>query len=107
MLLLLLFGFCRRPLHRFELFVLATTFVFLSLFQRPFGSVWASTGSAFFGWALGAAGLVESPSTAAAAAVAAGNENDRHGSKVISFLGTGFALLILLLPVFSFALQGY
>ena len=46
-----------RPTHRFELFVVATIFVLLSLFQRPFGSVWGTTGSAFFGWALGAAGL--------------------------------------------------
>lgn len=94
-----------RPLHRFELFVLATMFVFVALFQRPFGSVWGATGSAFFGWALGAAGntmMERLPSYSPA-----GNGNDQHGSQVITFMGTASALLILLLPVFSFALHGY
>ena len=91
-----------RPLHRFELFVLATLFVLVSLFQRPFGSVWGMTGSAFIGWALGAAGQVEHAITHSSGM----NENDRHGLSFITFMGTAFALLILLCPVFSLGFQG-
>lgn len=91
-----------RPLHRFELFVLATLYVFVALFQRPGGSVWGTTGSAFIGWALGAAGMVEHPIVYSGV-----NENDRHGLPFITFAGTGLSLLIILFPLFTLALQGY
>ena len=93
-----------RPLHRFELFVMATLFVFLALSQRPFGSVWGTTGSAFFGWALSAAGLTEQPNIRSSTGM---NDNDRHGLSFITFLGTGFSLLILIFPVFTLAFQSY
>ena len=98
-----------RPLHRFELFVLATLFVFLSLFQRPHGSVWGVTGSAFFGWAFGAAGLMEGEQkkTQAIASATGRNANDQHGNYIVSLFGTGLTLLILLLPVLRFGFNGY
>lgn len=93
-----------RPLHRFELFGVATMLLLLSLFLRPYASVFGSTGSAFFGWALGACGLFVER---AEPVKYPGNGNDLKGMQAISFLGTGFAVLILSLPVLSLAFRLY
>jgi hypothetical protein len=90
-----------RPLHRFELFSLATMLLLLSLFLRPYSSVFGTTGSAFFGWALGACGFVERVEHV----MYPGNGNDIKGFRAITFLGTGFAVMILSLPVLSLALR--
>jgi hypothetical protein len=84
-----------KPHYRFEAFVLASLLLLLSLFQRPYDSVLGTTGSAFFGWSLGAAGLVnkiEPPKL---------NENDFKETKIGSFIGTGFFVLIVSLPFLS------
>lgn len=90
-----------RPRHRFELFSLATMLLLLSLFLRPYASVFGSTGSAFFGWALGACGFVERPELVKYP----GNGNDLRGMRAITFLGTGSAVMILSFPVLSLALR--
>jgi hypothetical protein len=93
-----------HPLHRFELFTMATCLVILSLFQRPYGSVFGCTGAAFFGWALGACGFVERR-VGMDAINFPGNGNDLKSTPAVTLLGTGSAVLLLSLPVLNLAFR--
>jgi hypothetical protein len=94
----------QRPQHRFELFLFASLLVLLSLLDRPYGSVMGCTGGAFFGWAMGANEQQTSAplsSSVHAHATVAPATTGKLPDNLTSFLGTGFAVGILLIPVLS------
>lgn len=74
-----------RPLHRFELFVMASIVLIVSLLTRPYNSVWGCNGGAFLGWALGA---LQSP------------------NKYVNLLGTGLAVFVVSFPVLNLFFLG-
>lgn len=87
-----------RPGYRFELYIVCTLLLVLSLWQeRELGSVWGATAGAFCGWALGAAvGCAET----------ALKEHPVPVQQWVTLLGTVMSMGIVTSPVVSLAFPG-